>query len=85
MQFANITQLQYEQLNQQIYIPYFISNSTIIEFEKQEAGVKLSLMDIINTFFNSKKFASKFYFKVIEVEEESETDELCPASPKPRV
>ena len=62
-------------MTQKIFIPYFISNSTIMEFEKQKANSKLSLMDIMNTFFNSKKLTSKFYFKVLDMEEnEIESD-----------
>lgn len=42
-------------------------------------------MDIVNTYFNSQKYASKYYFKVVELAEESEADDLCPASPNPRL
>ena len=61
-------------MNHQIYIPYFISNGTIMEFEKLEANVKLSLMDIINAFFDSRKQNSKFYFKVLDIEDDEESD-----------
>ena len=46
-----------------------------MEFEKQQLNTKLSLIDIINTFFASKKHSTKFYFKVLDIEDEEEGSE----------
>ena len=43
----NLNLSQTEKLNHKVFIPYFISNNTIIEFEKWDPNSKLSLMDII--------------------------------------
>lgn len=70
----NLDLNQTEKLNHKVFIPYYISNNTIIEFEKWDANSKLSLMDIIQTYFNSKKVSSKYYFKVLDLEDEENSD-----------
>ena len=45
-------------LNQKIYLPYFISNSTIIEYHNQDEE-PVSLMQIIQYFITQRKQSSK--------------------------
>jgi hypothetical protein len=55
-------------------VPYFISNSTILQYEKHESKEKLSLTDIISTCFASKKMHIRLYFKVIPFNHQEESD-----------
>ena len=51
-----------------IYQPYFMSNSTIIQFEKKKKGAlvpeKVSMIKILESHFLQKQSHSRLYFKV---------------------
>lgn len=56
-------------MNLKVYQPYFISHSTIIEYQKYydnivDKGEKLSLIDILERHLLSKKQMSRLFFKV---------------------
>lgn len=60
-----LTEMELEMLEMKIYLPYFISYATLIEY--QDSGnepKKLSIMDILQTYFIQKKTQSRLYFKV---------------------
>ena len=59
----NLEEFEEQMLNQKIYLPYFISNSTIIEYHNQDEE-PVSLMQIIQYFITQRKQSSKLYFKV---------------------
>ena len=52
-----------KKLNDRIYEPYFISNSTILEY--QNCQQKLSILEIVSKYFHQKQQSSKLYFKVM--------------------
>lgn len=55
-------------LEMKIYQPYFISNSTIIQFEKNRTlnifPEKLSIIEILESYYLENKGKSNLYFKV---------------------
>jgi hypothetical protein len=55
-------------LELKIYVPYFISNETIIQYQsslkKATTPKKLSIMDILEAHFLEKKTNSRLFFKV---------------------
>ena len=53
-----------QMLKHPVFEPYFISNTTILQYENQDLNKKLSIMDIVETFFLTKKVATKLYFKI---------------------
>lgn len=62
----DLSQTETQILELKIYQPYFISNSTILEYQnknKNEAE-KLSIMDILETHFLREQRACKLFFKV---------------------
>jgi hypothetical protein len=48
----------------QIFEPYFISNTTILQYENQDVNKKLSLLEIITTYHQANKLQTKLFFKV---------------------
>ena len=53
-------------MEDKIYMPYLISNSTILQYQDQDENQKLSLMEIIETFYLQNNPSTKYYFKVIK-------------------
>ena len=58
-------------LKRPVFEPYFISNTTILQYENQDSSKKLSIMDIVETFFLTKKVATKLYFKILPCQSNS--------------
>ena len=52
----------YQMLNAKIYEPYFISNNTILDFQKYGQDRKLSLQDVFSKFNANGNSNSKYYF-----------------------
>ena len=50
-------------LNNKMYNPFFISNSTILDFLRYNEDNKLSLFDILNIFNTMGQNNAKYYFK----------------------
>ena len=65
---SGLSLLEQSMLELKIYMPYFISNETIIQYQQQLKDVmtpkKLSIMDILEAHFLEKKSASRLFFKV---------------------
>lgn len=63
-----MSQLEEDLLEIKIYQPYFISNSTIIQFDRKKKfnvkPEKLSIMDILQAYFIENKNNSSLFFKV---------------------
>jgi hypothetical protein len=55
-------------------VPYFISNSTILQYE-QQSNIRISLIEIITTYFESKNQTTKLYFKVLPLPEDDDSSE----------
>ena len=64
-------------LEMKVYQPYFISNNTIIQFEgsKKRIAEKLSILDIMESFFLDHQTKSSLFFKV-NLGDKSELDLL---------
>jgi hypothetical protein len=64
----DLSPLEEELLEIKIYQPYFISNSTIIQFERKKKfnvkPEKLSIMDILQSYYMENKNNSSLFFKV---------------------
>jgi hypothetical protein len=60
----DLSEIEKNILELKIYQPYFISNSTILEYQKKNKNEteKLSIMDILETHFLRKKVACKLFF-----------------------
>ena len=50
-------------INEKIYEPYYISHSTIIDFEQRLSRQNYSLQDILHTFSKKRAKVKTFYFK----------------------
>jgi hypothetical protein len=60
------TENQINSLMKKILLPYPVSYSTIIQFQKHDDEILLSLYDIIKLFDSLGQTSKKFYFKVDE-------------------
>ena len=68
MDDTKLTPHQHEALENKIFSPYLISNKTIISYEKTTIQKKLSIMDILQTYYTEMSATNKLYFKV-EIDE----------------
>ena len=68
MDDTKLTPHQLEALENKIFSPYLISNKTIISYEKTTIQKKLSIMDILQTYYTEMSATNKLYFKV-EIDE----------------
>ena len=59
-------------LKSKIFDPYFISNSTILDFSKLNEERKLSLNDILTIFNTGGHRHSKYYFQCTDPEQAAE-------------
>ena len=68
MDDCKFNQNQLEALENKIFTPYLISNKTIFTYEKTTILKKLSIMDILQTYYMEMSATNKLYFKV-EIDE----------------
>ena len=52
-------------MDQAVYSPYLLTNSTILQFENS-SEFKLSVMDIVQIYFNRQMRPTKLYFKTCD-------------------
>jgi hypothetical protein len=49
---------------EKVFLPHFISNNTVLEYETASEEELFSLIDIVQSFNKQRKQKSKLYFKV---------------------